>query len=82
MAAFHLRLQEASELAVARPAYAVPLLDAGLNYYVRMHDDVDVDPDAIRQDLVKLRVCVRIFLVLSSAEFSPEALAAAITVLR
>ena len=82
MATLHLRLQEPSELAVARPAYAVPLLYAGLNYYVRMHYDVDVDPDAIRQNLVKLRVCVRIFLVFSSAEFAPEALAAAITMLR
>ena len=52
MAAIHLRLQESSELAVACPAYAVPLFDASLNYDISVHYYMDVDPDAIWKDLV------------------------------
>lgn len=82
MAASHLRLEEASEDTVNGPSNPVALFDAALHDDFRVHDDVDVDPDAVAQDLIQLLVGVNVLLKLSAAEHAPEALRAAMAVLR
>ena len=52
MAILHLRLEEASKDSFASPTHAVPLLYSTLNYDFALLDNMNVDPDAVRKDLV------------------------------
>ena len=77
----HLRLQEASEAAIIRPSHAITLLDAALNNRFLLHNDMDIDPDAVSEHLVELCTCVSILLLLSTTELAPEAFTTPVTVL-
>ena len=81
MPSSHLRLQEPPKLAISRPPHAIALLDATLDDYFLLHYDVNVDPDAVSQHLIKLGVRIGVFLVLRATELPPEPLTAPVTVL-
>ena len=77
----HLRLEEASEAAIIRPTHAVALLDAALNDRFLLHDDMDIDPDAVSEHLVELCTRVSVFLLLGTTELAPEAFTTPVAVL-
>ena len=62
VAAVHLRLEKSAERALDCPAYTVTLLLAALDDDLRLHDDVDVDPDCVPQDLAANILSSGIFL--------------------
>ena len=76
----HLRLKETSKLAISSPSHAVALLYATLNNDLLLHDDVNVDPDAVAQYLVKLHIRIKVLLLFCSSELAPEALTTPMTV--
>ena len=81
MTSGHLRLQEPSEPAISRPSHPIALLDAALNDDFLLDDDVNVDPDAISQHLIKFGVRIGVFLVFCATELPPEPFATPVAVL-
>lgn len=81
MAVSHLGLKEASERPISSPADAVTLLDSALDNDLLLDNLMNVDPDAITQDLLELDCRFCVFLVLTALKLAPEALAAPRSVL-
>ena len=48
----HLWLEESAEIAVTAPTHAITLLNATLDDYFRVNNDVNVDPDAVTENLI------------------------------
>ena len=77
----HLRLKKTSKLAITSPSHAVALLNSTLNNDLLLYDDVNVDPDAVAQYLIKLYIRVKVLLLFCSSELAPEALTTPMTML-
>lgn len=81
MSTGHLRLQEAPKLAITSPAHAIALLDPAFHDYFLTNDNMDIDPDAVPQHLVELRIGICILAFFSPAKLTPEAFATPVAVL-
>ena len=81
MALGHLRLQKSSETSVSSPTHSISLLDSALNDDFRVHDNVDINPNAIAKNLIKFLVSVNVLLFFRSSELAPKTFRAAMTVL-
>lgn len=82
MSVSHLRLEEAPKAAIFNcPSHAVALFDSAFSDDFRLDNDMDVDPDAVSENLVKFCIGINILLNFGSSELAPETFTASIAVL-
>jgi len=78
----HLWFQESSKASVSCPAHSITLFNSALNDDFRVHDNMNINPNAVAKNLVQFCVCVNVFLFFRSSELAPETFRATMAVLR